>query len=709
MLVRWPNRSLAGVLGRPARETVRTCGNRRNKGGRLDPSDALPAAGIAPSVSLLFLLESQCLARGSGAQSLGIGGGWQMGAKRAAVCIGVDSAGVGSMPVLTQAARGARAFADWARDQGCNVFLFVDETDPVLRREIRQNVEQIVAERAYGQLIVYFAGHGTLITPGAEVWLLSEAGSDNGEGVNVYQDTAFARLTGIPHVVFVSDACRTYASESQLSITGGNIFPRATRLAARTLIELDSYFAASPGMPAYEEINGADVDGHGIFTDCFLELVRTPPPEIIEHALIGAPPNEMSVITSRKIKLVLPGKVEERVQRRGITYDQLPEIRAESDLPQFIAMVQPAVVTAGAPSDDSPGPGGGQPSGHPPGVPPQPVGPIGTIYPADLPSNLAPRPTGRRRLPEPEPITREGVEQQLHANNGAKRLSRLQNHVRNALRLMLLNELESISEGAAVVAVAGTAMELVESSGYKRVAAYEYKKVEFAIMEAKAADERFPRSAVVRFADGRACLVSLVSRMATLLVVDTRGMVLSVQQTPMWPAHGEEYGEELFEVVRIYSALAYEHALRGDLGYMLKSSNSMLSANTDGTVDHSLLPELDTLRAYAMAETGLFAPHLFKQSFQETRVPFDLAMLVSGTREAPTWTGELGMETFDYRRIAPFGPQLTRGWLLLDSSDEFFAWYHEKLRSHIIPSLWTTFDNEGAELAIEAMLHGGAR
>src|SRR6202007_3314385 len=94
--------------------------------------------------------------------------------RRAGVCIGVNHAG--SMSPLRAAVQGARDFADWFTSQGCDTDLLVDENGRRISVvDIFDAVEARVKAGTYEQLIVYFAGHGILLAPGAEHWLLSRA------------------------------------------------------------------------------------------------------------------------------------------------------------------------------------------------------------------------------------------------------------------------------------------------------------------------------------------------------------------------------------------------------------------------------------------------------------------------------------------------------------------------------------------------------
>jgi Caspase domain len=227
--------------------------------------------------------------------------------RRAVICVGVDRAG--SMTPLRAAAKGARDFASWAEeDQRCDTTLLTDEdARRVTVAEIFDVVDRIVNAGTYGQLIIYFSGHGILTAPGAEYWLLSRSPQNPNEAVNVSRSVVDARNSGIPHVVFISDACRSSVTGPPLSgVTGGVIFP--SRPIDQTQGEVDVYYATRPGDPAYEVPEAEATQKYrGIFTDGLLKVVKAPPDLLVETVQIGS--SNPNVITSRKMKIHLEATV----------------------------------------------------------------------------------------------------------------------------------------------------------------------------------------------------------------------------------------------------------------------------------------------------------------------------------------------------------------------------------------------------------------
>lgn len=167
---------------------------------------------------------------------------------RAAIFIGVDK--TGGLPVLKDAAKGAKRVAEeWAKTQPISKRkLLTDEKKPVTAEMIKDAVKAILEPGNVEQLFIYFAGHGVNIHR-REYWLLSDAEDDPQEAVNVTGSEDLARYCGIPHIVFISDACRTAATTLRAqSISGSEMFP----IREATRKPVDQFFACALGAPSNE-------------------------------------------------------------------------------------------------------------------------------------------------------------------------------------------------------------------------------------------------------------------------------------------------------------------------------------------------------------------------------------------------------------------------------------------------------------------------
>lgn len=193
---------------------------------------------------------------------------------RAAVLIGVARAGI--LDPLQAVHDGVRAMEKWALAQGIErerVLVLSDESGTVEVHQVKKAVKKLIDLSTVEQLIVYFAGHGVNISRG-EVWLLSGAPEDSNEAVNVSGSVELARFCGIPHVVLISDACRTAAEGIQAQgIRGSEIFPN---LDSFTENPVDLFFACGLGSPALEvkDPKQAAKGFRAIYTDSLVEALE---------------------------------------------------------------------------------------------------------------------------------------------------------------------------------------------------------------------------------------------------------------------------------------------------------------------------------------------------------------------------------------------------------------------------------------------------
>jgi hypothetical protein len=264
---------------------------------------------------------------------------------RAAVLIGVNR--VKGLPALNDAVRGAQRMHDWVLTQGFaaqRVVLITDESTPVKAANVQEAIGKLLDPMAgTEQLLIYFAGHGLNINYG-EFWLLSSALEWPTESVDVARSAVLARYSNVPHVVFVSDACRTAAAGVQQQfITGSPIFPAVGSGSSEKAV--DQFFACTLGNPALE-VQAQDADSAGTFsalyTDALLEVLGGGEPTIIEVANDGETPD--GVIRPWPLKRVL----REKVSRRLIDLNlhtrafQTPDARITSDPGQaWIARLAP--------------------------------------------------------------------------------------------------------------------------------------------------------------------------------------------------------------------------------------------------------------------------------------------------------------------------------------------------------------------------------
>jgi hypothetical protein len=194
------------------------------------------------------------------------------------ISIGIDNSN--GLTPLGAAVSGAKEFALWGRSQGYTTDLFVDETRRVTQSEIFDKINEIVDSRTCDQLIVFFAGHGILRSPSQEIWLLSNARGNPNESINLTGSIDNARTSGIPYIVFISDACRVLPNELQFTGNGSVIFPIIDDTDQDCAVDI--LYATRPGNPALEHNSKSNAKKFGLFTQALLEILKGNYPELIK-------------------------------------------------------------------------------------------------------------------------------------------------------------------------------------------------------------------------------------------------------------------------------------------------------------------------------------------------------------------------------------------------------------------------------------------
>jgi hypothetical protein len=266
----------------------------------------------------------------------------QPNAVRGAVVIGVDQAS--GLPKLGAAAKGARDVAEWLRREQFDVTLFDDSQGPVTAAVIFAAVNAFVQRGTLEQLVVYFAGHGFMSGSLSEFWLLSGAPDNPNEAVSLTESAKLAEVTGIPNVVFISDACRSLpGSLGAQRITGSVVFPNPN-VAPRTVADVDQFLATRIGAAAYEgkPVSETAAAYKGVFTTCFLEAFQRPDPDMVYDL------NGKKVVPNRRLRQYLTREVPKLAARLSIDIAQHPDSKVYSDEPTYISQVAQQVAAGPA-------------------------------------------------------------------------------------------------------------------------------------------------------------------------------------------------------------------------------------------------------------------------------------------------------------------------------------------------------------------------
>ena len=205
--------------------------------------------------------------------------------RRAGVFIGVDR--TGQLQTLNDAAAGAERMHQWALGQGMSdgtqAILLTDRGGKKVTPDmIFDAIKSVIDGAGVDQLLVYFAGHGVNINR-SEHWLLSEAPVKGNAAVNVAGTVDQARYSGVPYVVFVSDACRTAPDGIQAqNVRGVDVFPNEA--GSDRAQPVDQFFACRLGKTAAEVRDpAAAANGFSaLYTAALLDALSGQAPSLLE-------------------------------------------------------------------------------------------------------------------------------------------------------------------------------------------------------------------------------------------------------------------------------------------------------------------------------------------------------------------------------------------------------------------------------------------
>lgn len=568
---------------------------------------------------------------------------------KAAIVIGVDNAG--SMPALNAAASGARRFAAWLRKEGFRVKQFVDTKKPVTVSDLYQAIHELVDPPVLDQLVIYFSGHGFL-NKGSEYWMLSGAPENANEAVLLEESARFARRCGIPHVVFVSDACRSAPDSFQITeMQGGVIFPN---LGIFNEMELDRFYATLPGDPAVE-LPLADSIGQfdGIYTSCFLDAFRRPDEDMVRSITVDGAVIKM--VPNRHLKPFLKRVVSQVAQAKSIRLDQKPDAIIESGESYYLGQVRTSKRGAGRRASLTPGV----------------VASVADIARMELVRSIGATPS----------IAGLGPLDFSDPNN----LFAYDDRLANLRTWEPSDPGRQLSADNPSVAITGARVESAIGVNVQVHVAYEILV------------ELVPNfgvgSLILRFTDGSGTVLAIINGYNASIVVED-GRVVNVSYLPTfasgrWNADQEQWRlDELRVKVAAAARSGVFHVDRDSADSLAREIRYLKSVD----------PTLGLYAAYAYGDADLQDDVLSVQRAMENDLSanlFDVVMLAGrlsqARRELP---------------VVPFCPMLSQGWGLLRALGVQLPQHISRAGAHLRPALWTTFEPVGMDM-IENAYHTG--
>jgi Caspase domain len=600
----------------------------------------------------------------------------QAATTRAAVVIGVKKAG--NLPILTAAADGARSFATWLQSEGFEVKLFVDDAKPVRVGDIIDAIFELVERATLEQLVVYFSGHGFL-NSWSEHWLLSKAPHNPNEAISLVESHRLAKQSGIPNVVFISDACRSTPDSLGTSQVRGNlIFPNDGVSTGRA--DVDEFLASLPGNPALElPVNDSVKNFEGIFTSCFLDAFKRPDAEMVRTLANGT-----KVIPNRRLSKFLVREVQRKAQARSIKLNQIPDADVVSDETAYIGRVA--------------------------GV-----------------AEMGPGRNACRTFASSTPILEQSI-----SDYASSRLAGLGVETRTILRPPVANFSASPAE-AEFEAAQRKILDSQLSVGLDTNMDFE-SRTGFSVFGAHLADavgnptrvgakiiyvrpstdpatfvdvetrQELGSSVALHFTDGSAAVVAALPGYIGNVVVQDGGVsnvsYIPSRENPRWSIFQSE--QQRLDQLRAAVATAAQFGvfrLEGDRESRAKKATELADQIR---VLKAIDPTLGIYAAYAYAAADLIDEVRSVRQFMlglGTDL-FDVALL-AGALDSDRHNPDDG--------VVPACPMLSQGWALLRVMGVRLPKEYEEARDHLRPALWTTFEPPGARIVIDALAAGRLR
>jgi hypothetical protein len=585
--------------------------------------------------------------------------------ERAVVAIGLRK--TGNLPQLQAATDGAKAFASWAKtSQGIpadRVALITDESGPVSRSDIYDAVSSLVDRSTIEQLLIYFSGHGVNIGYN-ELWLLSAAPEDTQAAVNLGRSRELARYCGIPHVVFISDTCRTAAESIRAqSITGAEIFPNFPG-GADTPGSVDSFFATLLGRPAFEIRDArAAADGyHAIYTTVMLSALEGSETSIVEDGPDG------SVIRPRALSKYLTTAVPRALARMSVSVSlvQQPDARIESDERFWLALLRRDVASK---------------------IPAALVLPEDRSLASDLPSvaqdelatALGISPVQRKRLTQGS-LSRGAAPESLFEQSAEKVLPFGPDHFATQCGIKTRG--------------------LTIRDAFSRFADTVLSPERNAVRVSLAGDRR-AANVVLTFDDGTGVVIPAVAGFLAALTFDEDGALDDLTYEPSantW--RWKEYAKRAAEVRRLRGVIA----TAASLGVFRLDDDAVASA----LVAHirsakSVDPTMAVYAAYAFNDRRMRGQirEMESQLHADLGVRFlDIAMLAFELGKAtPPWKA--------VKDVFPCVPLLAQGWNHLGTFEINLPGRLDGVRQHLRPSsIWSHFDGPAIDVLQQTVGQG---
>lgn len=253
-----------------------------------------------------------------------------------AILIGVN--GIPGLKHLSSPSSYAIKMKHWAQGQGYITHLFVDEPGDEsisgrCRRSEILDVAMEIVDQGCDQLLIYFAGHGVERTAGDDVWLLPGYVNDTGDCISILASQQLAYRSGIQHVIFISDACRSPSNHRSIRpISPNPLLPNRNNNSYRTVVDI--FYSTWPGEMSVDIRNSETGNYQSTYSDSLLECLHGSVPEVVKE-IVNITPGFPAVL-SHELNNYLKDEVPNRLRRAGERL-QYPMGTVSSSDPLFLS------------------------------------------------------------------------------------------------------------------------------------------------------------------------------------------------------------------------------------------------------------------------------------------------------------------------------------------------------------------------------------
>lgn len=575
--------------------------------------------------------------------------------QRAAVVIGVDKAG--DLPALRAAASGAHQVEALLKKEGYEVVALVDDTTPVTVDRIFDAIEGFIRKGTIDQLVVFFAGHG-FAAEYVEYWLLSDATRNPNQAVSLRESVQLARLySGIPNVIFISDACRSTPTSLGLTgIKGGVIFPTAGSV--RTS-DVDQFMATLVGEPSFEVVLADSARNYaGIYTTTLLSAFAEASQDVVRKV------NGIDVVPNKRLKRFLEREVPLRAQKVNIQLNQRPDALVTSEDDIYIAS---AAKTTSARTTDT-------------------TASVIHLAAASLDQ------VGLRGLFQRAPVVDNKFATAARALDAQTGFSKSQVEMAGGIRTFE----DFVENGSGRLGSTGFYI-----SGQSIKAAFvivDGVARPFNRISENAITVDLPRgraaTALIQFSDGSSTMMASLHGYVGNVVVAHNG-VINVTYLPRDGGYDRNRLNALHAAVATAARFGVFRIEREEGGGKNAGAGLANSIRMMKSVD----PTLGLYAAYAYSDAGIQreveSVRRYMRDFLGLDL-FDTAML----------SGAFARKEATLRTTTPLCPMLAQGWALLRVSNLELIKDVYACRNYLRPSLWTTFEPQGTDLLLDAMQQG---